>query len=346
MKTGEGGIQVVSFDSSGGCAENCNHSVYAKKCNTVCVWERKINMFASRDHRSIVWFLALYAICLCAGAIDHAYARDNGEQEAGRPTIEVPSGEPPAIDGEVASEEWDDALVVREADDPWDYDAMAEEADPQYGAEDLACEVRMKHDGDKLYVLVIVVDDVIYNVDTEEWSPTDAPGRSSPYWDSDSGRQDWGWWGDSFELAICANMDGECDHFPFTGPCDPEKPGEAWKIQGNASYSRLMVGEELEEWKDNERVEWDMELTEDPRGYVQEWSIALNPCLDTGQGDYYQPGSEREMGLQIMILDNDRRKDGEGNWSSIHHQAVWSYAGSGSKKDRENWGRLILEEAP
>ena len=93
------------------------------------------------------------------------------------PEVRCPFGKPPTLDGVAAQGEWDDALVVRKAADPWPHDTMAQQLNVTYDPADLACAVRMKHDGRRLYVLGEVTDDLLYNLDTEEWAPQPEPPR-------------------------------------------------------------------------------------------------------------------------------------------------------------------------
>jgi hypothetical protein len=218
---------------------------------------------------------------------------------------------------------------------------MSGEAGPRYDGDDLAVAIRMKHDGGRLYMLAEVRDDLIYGVDTPAWAPTAAPGRARPYWDSRGAGEDWGWWGDSVELGICANMDGGYERFPFTGPADADRPGECWKVQGNASYGRLMTGPVLAGWAEAGHMRCVIRRT--AAGYRQEWSIAFDPCLATGPRAFYEPGRSGAMGFGLLVLDLDRRADGAGHWSNIHHQAVYWKPTDAGKKARANWARLVLE---
>lgn len=260
------------------------------------------------------------------------------------PEIRCPLADAPLCDGRVGADEWSDALLVRDFEDPWAYDAMADQVRPEYPPDDLACRIRVKHDGERFYMLCEVRDDVLYNVDTDQWAPTDGGDRTPPYWHSPGDAEDWGWWGDCVELAVCANMSGDYEQFPYTGPVDPARAGECWKVQGNASYGKLMVGDVLEAWAESGAMQCAVRRTDD--GYVTEWSVAFDPCFATGEGAFYRPGESAPMGLQLIVLDVDRRQDGEGHWSNIHHQAVWSYRDAGGKKQRGNWGRLILLPPP
>lgn len=257
----------------------------------------------------------------------------------GKAVVRCPAGSAPTLDGRVDRGEWDDALVLRRAGEPWAYDAMADRREVRYVGDDLGVTLKMKHDGQRLYLLAEVTDNLIYGIDTPRWPPTAARDRAAPYWDTPGAGQDWGWWGDCVEVGICANLSGDYHTLPYTGPVDPARPGECWKVQGNVSYDRLMAGVGST-WVEAGHLRCAIRRT--PTGYVQEWSIAFDPCLATGGGSHYTPGQSPPMGLQLLVLDLDRQADGQGHWSNIHHQAVWSYTGRAGKKQRPNWARLIL----
>ena len=261
-------------------------------------------------------------------------------------------GKAPALDGVAAPGEWDDALVLRRANDPWPHDTMSQRTNVTYDAADLGCAVRMKHDGSHLYVLCEISDDLLYNLDTDEWAPapgeprkgrTPEPPRQKPYWKSPEGKEDWGYWGDCFEIGICANTNGGYRSFPVTGPADTNRFAECWKVQGNISYGRIMAGSLLQKWVDDGAMKCAMKH-EAKKGYVLEWSIAFNPCFAVGDGQYYEPGKSPAMGMQLFLLDADTPESAAASLNKlIHHQGVWPYCGTGSKKSRVNWARLVLK---
>ena len=105
------------------------------------------------------------------------------------PEIRCPLGKAPVLDGVVAQGEWEDALVVRQAADPWPHDTMVQKLDVKYDPADLACTVRMKHDGTRLYILCEIADDLVYKLDTEEWVPDKFKDRPKPTGRAPPGRR-------------------------------------------------------------------------------------------------------------------------------------------------------------
>ena len=89
------------------------------------------------------------------------------------PEVRCPAGEAPELDGRISEGEWQDAVVVHRMGEPWAYDAIEGRAEPEYDPTEFAAEIRMKHDGQRLYILAKVRDDTIYAIDTPEWAPSD-----------------------------------------------------------------------------------------------------------------------------------------------------------------------------
>jgi hypothetical protein len=286
-------------------------------------------------------------VLLCLGARLAAADRPVVVPEGWKPPeIRCPLGKAPVLDGAVGQGEWDDAVVVRQAADPWPHDTMVQKLDVKYDPADLGCAIRMKHDGARLYILCEITDDALYNLDTEEWAPDKFKDRPKPYWKSPAGQEDWGYWGDCFEVGICANMKGDYKSFPVTGPVDPKKPGECWKVQGNISYGRVMAGEVLKDWVEKGHMQCAMKRLEKGKGYVLEWAIAFNPCLAVAEGKFHEPGKSEPLGMQLILVDVDTPEVSKSHLHPlIHHQGVWPYCGKGPKKSRVNWARVCLETA-
>lgn len=263
------------------------------------------------------------------------------------PEIHCPFGTAPVLDGEITAGEWDDALFIRKANDPWPHDTQEQKLKVTYAAADLGVVIRMKHDGTRLYILTEVTDDILYNLDTPEWVPANITNRGKPIWKSPPGQEDWGYWGDCFEVGLCANFNGPYKILPITGPSDPAKPGECWKVQGNISYGRIMGGDKLQEWVDSKAMQCAMKRRAKGQGYIEEWAIAFAPCLATGEGKYHQPGSKDPIGMQLNIVDIDAPEATKDHPNRLlHHQGIWPYNGRGPKKARVNWARLFLDHGP
>ena len=68
-----------------------------------------------------------------------------------------------------------------------------------------------------------------------------------------------------------------------------------------------------------------------PGGYVIEWAIRFDPCLEVEPGVFYSTAmGDRRMGLNILIGDLDRDEFRSDNPYGFHHENSWA----GSKNTR------------
>lgn len=288
-----------------------------------------------------------------------AQTADSASREGPWPsTIEVYRGSTPTVDGVLEEGEWDDASMV-ECCDGWNAQ-FSEVTDP----EDLSAEVWIKHDGEKLYVAYDVTDNVLYGHDTERWVP-DAFAEEFPNVHELS-REGFPWYGDGVELLVNAEyewsmedneknkasglswqmicsihksrlggvgtpglLEGEERNIP--GPDGESIPNPAWDNYTNWIRSGAMKAEVRIKDKESEGS-----------GYVIEWMISPEPCLEVDSGTYWSPelGTTR-MGLNIAVGDFDTMEDGEGNWGNFHHENWWA----GEKDKRtwlKQWGTMVV----
>ena len=79
------------------------------------------------------------------------------------------------------------------------------------------------------------------------------------------------------------------------------------------------------------------------KGYVIEWMIRPDPCLEVRPGVFWSPslGATR-LGLNLAVGDLDLKEQGKGNFGSFHHEDWWS-GGPNTRTDLDNFGVLILE---
>lgn len=77
-------------------------------------------------------------------------------------------------------------------------------------------------------------------------------------------------------------------------------------------------------------------------GYIIEWMIKPNPCLEVSPGKFWSPDLDIvKMGLNIAIGDLDEKEKGEGNFANFHHENWWA----GQKDMRtwlKQWGTLVV----
>ncbi len=77
-------------------------------------------------------------------------------------------------------------------------------------------------------------------------------------------------------------------------------------------------------------------------GYIIEWKISANPCLQLTENDYWKPSRGAvSMKFDIEVQDLDVPGNDMGNIHKYHHIELWS----GSNKDKDlisKWGNLVL----
>ena len=256
-------------------------------------------------------------------------------------TLEVSRTEsPPIIDGVISPGEYDDATVFRGCRE-WSHTFT-----PTTDDADLSVEGWVKHDGADLYFAFRVTDDVIYGFDTELWRPGENPKAHELSPDG------FPWFGDEMEILINARPTGvEPDGQNAKGD------GSSWQMVCNLVKSRrggvgtggLMEGEPRNDrkafdtyrrWIDTGAME--AVAKRSPGGYIIEWKIRPNPCLEVQPGVYWSPAlGETRLGLNIALGDLDQKEKGRGNFGNFHHEDWWS----GHPKNRtwlNQFGTLIL----
>jgi SSS family solute:Na+ symporter len=250
------------------------------------------------------------------------------------------SGTTPTIDGVIASDEWSDANTLVGVQ------GWAAQFFPTTDAQDLSLKGWVKFDAQRLYFAFEVTDDVLYGIDTERWLPDKnaAAHELSP--------RGWPWFGDEMEILINASHH-------WQGDANASGDGQSWQMVCNLAKSRLggigvgglLEGEPRvipEAWQTYQRwiTTGAMVAVAKPKpqgkGYIIEWSIAFDPCLEVAPGKYFQP-SEKEvvMGLNIAVGDLDEKAKGTGNFGNFHHED-W-FAGEKNKRTNvRQWGTLLM----
>lgn len=270
------------------------------------------------------------ALSLCAGE----YPR----------TIYAYPGLTPILDGILSPGEWEDAVqfvgVSR-----W-ISQFTSTTDPK----DLSVRVYAKHDGRRLYFAFDVTDDVLYGIDTPRWLPAENPKAH------DLTAEGWPWFGDEMELLINAS-----NH--WTGNETAAGNGSSWQMVCNLTKSRkggighggLLEGEprsKAEAW--NTYQQWILSGAQEAiarpkpggKGYIIEWAIRFNPCLEVEPGRFYSTAmGDRAMGLNIAIGDLDEKEKGKGNFGNFHHEE-WFAGAKNVRTQLRHWGTLWIMTTP
>ena len=227
-------------------------------------------------------------------------------------------GKTPNIDGVISPGEWDDATTFTNAD--WI---------PQFSLTtnptDLSLRGYVKHDSKRLYFAFDVTDDVLYGIDTPRWLPQENPHAH------ELTRAGFPWFGDEMELLINATN-------TWTGNENAQGDGASWQMVCNLTKSRkggVGVGGLLEGEPRSKESAWNtyqrwilsgaQECAAKPkrggRGYVIEWAVSFDPCLEIAPGKFYSTAlGDRGVGLNIALGDLDEKARGAGNFGHFHHE--------------------------
>ena len=79
------------------------------------------------------------------------------------------------------------------------------------------------------------------------------------------------------------------------------------------------------------------------RGYVVEWRINPNPCMQINSSSFVDLSQETRVGINFEIQDLDEKEKGDGNWSNFHHIDYWTHVESYSKTALKSFGTLIFK---
>ena len=259
-------------------------------------------------------------------------------EPARHPILHSYRGTTPTLDGVISPGEWDDATRFTGVRD-W-VDVMHPVTDDR----DLSLVGYVKHDHERLYFAFDVTDDVLYGLTIPRWNPPEFPNA-----------QAWPWFGDGMEILINASND-------LTGPAGAQHAhGDGRSFQmvcsthkshlGGLGVPGLALGEpgdRAEPWATYDR--WIRQghqraavtIKPDMTGYVIEWSIRFDPCLELRPGVCYDPSMpDTSVGLNLAVQDLDQMEKGVGAFAHFHHESWWSKR-TGRGDSRDNWGTLIL----
>lgn len=253
-------------------------------------------------------------------------------------------GTTPTLDGMIQQEEYADAQYFIGVND-WKTDTKV----PAQDSRDLSLQAWVKHDGVSLFFAFDVTDDVIYGFDTDRWVSTNNPQANDMTFASG-----WPWWGDGVEIMMNSTYQW---HENQTCAGD----GTSWQVVcsthkstlGGLGTGGLMAGEPrtatawgfYESWAQNGDMQAVVRLKENDksRGYVIEWRINPNPCLQIDTSTFVDLSKETRVGINFEVQDLDEKERGQGNWSNFHHIDYWAKVGSYSKTALKSFGTLIIK---
>jgi SSS family solute:Na+ symporter len=277
--------------------------------------------------RNLCWYAVLVSACL-------AWAGESPRELKAYP------GSAPAIDGVISPGEWDDSTRFTGVKE-WTHTFS-----PTTDDQDLSLVGYVKHDQEWLYFGFEITDDVLYGMDIPRWLPKEFPKAH------ELTREGFPWFGDEMELLIGAdNKWGEKEN--------AAGDGASWQMVCNLTKSRLGgvgVGGLLEGEPRSQESAWNTyqkwiiegaqraaaKVKPGGHGYVIEWAVRFNPCLEMAPGKFYSADSpDTPMGLNIALGDLDEPERGVGNFASFHHED-WFAGGPQTRCLRKDWGTLWM----
>ncbi len=254
-------------------------------------------------------------------------------------------GSTPKIDGKFSPGEWTDASPIRGVIG-WTHTFS-----PTTSREDLNLRGYVKHDGQRLYFAFDVDDDLLYGIDTPRWLPKENP-KAHEFVAGKPSRDAFPWFGDEMEILLNPS-------YQWKGTESVEGNGRSWQMVVNLTKSRLaglqggglLEGEPRRDpkafdtysrWIDSGAMIAAVAVKPNGRGYVIEWSIAMNPCVEVEPGKFWSPAmGDRPVGINIALGDLDTPAAGEGNFGNFHHED-WFAGGSKTRTQLKEFGTLWL----
>jgi solute:Na+ symporter, SSS family len=244
------------------------------------------------------------------------------------------------IDGILSPGEWDDASRVT-GPQGW-----ISQFSPVTDPTDLSVTVYTKHDAERLYFAFDVTDDVLYGIDTRRWLPDNNPKAH------ELTREGWPWFGDEVELLIRAGP-------PAKGDESAAGNGFSWQMVCNLTKSRLggigtgglLEGEPRSDprafdtyrrWIESGAMRAAAKSKPSRKGYIIEWSVRFNPCLEVEPGRFYSSAmGDRALGLNIAVGDLDEKEKGAGNFGNFRHEE-WFAGQKDVRTQLRFWGTLWI----
>jgi hypothetical protein len=254
-------------------------------------------------------------------------------------------GKTPKIDGIISPGEWTDAAPIRGVLD-WTHTFS-----PTKLREDLNLRGWVKHDGTRLYFAFDIDDDLLYGIDTPRWLPKENP-KAHEFLNGKPSRDAFPWFGDEMEILLNPS-------YQWKGTESVEGNGRSWQMVVNLTKSYfggvgkggLIEGEPRRDakafatysnWIESGAMTAAAVPKNNGRGYVIEWSIALDPCVEVEPGKFWNPSlGDRPVGINIALGDLDTPEAGEGNFGNFHHED-WFAGGPKTRTQLKEFGTLWL----
>ncbi|MDX2432271.1 MAG: hypothetical protein QNK35_15140 [Bacteroides sp.] len=230
-------------------------------------------------------------------------------------------GTTPSLDGYISEGEYADAESFSGVEG-WFSDTKVASIDSL----DLSVKAWYKHDGTYLYFAFDVSDDVLFAYDIEKWAPDKNPNANELSY-KDGG---WPYFADGLEIFMN----------PTNNRSSMDKPigdGTGWQVICSTSKSTLggigsagliegvPYGEyawsNYKNWIEKEFMKAAVRIKskEERRGYVVEWRISPDPCLQIDKDSFIDLRKESNVGINIEFQDLDEKKKGDPDFFHFRH---------------------------
>jgi SSS family solute:Na+ symporter len=256
-------------------------------------------------------------------------------------------GTAPVLDGVILPGEYDDATSFSGVRD-W-----IAAFNPVTNDSDLSVNGWIKHDGSSIYLALDITDDCLYSIDILRWLPDENPNAHNlvPH-------IDWPWFGDMVEVLFYPQhefLDKPLLHAAGDGSCSQLIFNLTKSRLGGVDVGGLIehgpnlpdsVVKNYNQWITSCAVQTVGAIKPDHKGYVVEWKIRFNPCIEIEPGVYWTAEwGMKKIGFNISIGDLDEKERGAGNFGNFNHEHWW--AGKKEKKTAYKlWGTLALFPGP
>jgi len=261
--------------------------------------------------------------------------------------LEVWKGSTPTIDGVISANEYSDANSFQ-FDKQW-FEEYGTVTNPL----EYSLKGWIKHDGTNLFIAFDVTDSIVYGYDIPRWTPDGSPNANSL-----TQADDWPFFGDAIEIFLHTSN-------KFTPTQTVAGNGYSWNVicnthksrLGQLNYGGLVEGyprdnnsfNTYQNWILNGDLEAKVRIKTPPElnGYVIEWKIKSNPCMQVGPNAYWSPSNHADtMRINFEPEDVDRKIEGNG-FANMHHIIQYSGAKNKPKAYISNWALLIIHpDAP
>ncbi|MFC2090593.1 T9SS type A sorting domain-containing protein [Bacteroidota bacterium] len=236
-------------------------------------------------------------------------------------TLTAYLGRTPIIDGYLSEGEYIDAEFITGVHG-WSSDT--DNGTACKDSLDLSVKVWYKHDGTYLYFAFDVTDNIIYGTDTDRWLPEANASANKLV----LGERCWPWFGDGLEIMMNPS-------YTWNETKKSVGDGTIWQTicnthksyAGGLEYGGLIEGVPLNEyawgnyqdWYTNEHMKAGVRIKteEEGSGYIVEWRISPNPCMQVDENSFVDLSKESKVGINFEFEDLDNEEDGLGTSKNL-----------------------------